>query len=74
MHRAAAVEVIEVVDLATDCSGRASSTSTSLNMGSDSIHLTSLSDKSIYKSRSSLCTHALHHTDSKDPDTHVLHR
>ena len=25
-----------------------------------------------YKPRSSLCTHAFHHTDSKDPDVHVL--
>ena len=27
-----------------------------------------------YKVRSSLCTHSFHHTDSKDPDIHVLDR
>ena len=25
-----------------------------------------------YKPRSSVCSHAFHHTDSKDPDIHVL--
>ena len=42
-----------------------------VNMGSNSIPPNTLSDES-YKPRSSLCTHALHRTDSKDPDVHVL--
>ena len=43
-----------------------------VNMGSNSIPPKTLSDESIYKPRSSLCTHAFHRTDSKDPDVHVL--
>ena len=39
-------------------------------MGSDSIPPNSFGWE--YRPRSSLCTHAFHHTDSKDPDIHVL--
>ena len=39
-------------------------------MGSNSIPPKTLSDESI--NRSSLCIHAFHCTDSKDPDVHVL--
>ena len=39
-------------------------------MGSDSIPQSSFGWE--YKPRSSLCTHAFHHMDSKDPDIHVL--
>ena len=40
-----------------------------VNMGSDSIPQLFGWES---KPRSSLCTHAFHHTDSKDPDIHVL--
>ena len=40
-------------------------------MGPDSI-LPKLFRMRKYKPRSSLCTHALHRMDSKDPDIHVL--
>ena len=40
-------------------------------MGSNSIPPKTLSDESINRGHS-LCTRAFHHTDSKDPDVHVL--
>ena len=40
-----------------------------VNMGSDSIPQKLF--QILYKPRSSQCTHAFHHTDSKDPDIHV---
>ena len=41
-------------------------------MGSDSISKKTLGRE--YEQRSSLCTHAFHHMDSKDPDIPVLDR
>ena len=42
-------------------------------MGSNSIPPKTPSDESINRG-TSLCTHAFHRTDSKDPDVHVLDR
>ena len=41
-----------------------------VNMGSDSIPYNFFGLE--YNPKSSLCTHALHRTDSKDPGIHVL--